>query len=212
MNIKEIPIIRPTPPLFYENHYITDFKKKIELFNCFCSKQCSVILGNISVPADKSHNYWQTLHYTTVTFSAKDESFKILIQTKSIEYKYPPARNMWWFYLYTLDMIFKQAILTGVFPSEWEKENIVSIHKKSHKENIENHCPVSPFRFVGKYLKDLLLSKVLTFSPLKNSSLKTSPVSKPMIPVSTSCYQSPTKFLHFLIMTVWLLHIWLFRQ
>lgn len=100
-------------------------------------------------------------------------------------------------------MIFKQAILAGVFlPSEWKKENIFSIHKKSHKENIENYCPVSPFRFVGKYLKDLLLSKFLTFSPLRNSSLKTSPVSKPMIPVSTNCYQSPTKFLHFLIMIV----------
>ena len=37
-------------------------------------------------------------------------------------------------------MIFKQAILAGVFlPSEWKKENIFSIHKKSHKENIENY-------------------------------------------------------------------------
>ena len=28
-----------------------------------------------------------------------------------------------------LEMMFKQALLTGVFPSEWKKGNIVPIHK-----------------------------------------------------------------------------------
>ena len=38
-----------------------------------------------------------------------------------------------------LEMIFKQARLTGVFPSEWKKRNIVSIHKKGGKQNMENY-------------------------------------------------------------------------
>ena len=42
-----------------------------------------------------------------------------------------------------VEMIFKQALPTGVFPSEWKKGNIVRIHKKSDKQNIKNHCPVS---------------------------------------------------------------------
>ena len=42
-----------------------------------------------------------------------------------------------------LDMIFKQALLTGVFPSNWKKGNIVPIHKKGDKENIRNYRPVS---------------------------------------------------------------------
>ena len=54
-----------------------------------------------------------------------------------------------------LEMIFKQAFLAGVFPSEWKKENIVPIHKKSDKQNIKNHRPASYFRFVVKYLKDI---------------------------------------------------------
>ena len=32
-----------------------------------------------------------------------------------------------------LEKIFKQALLTGVFPSEWKKGNIVPIHKKDNK-------------------------------------------------------------------------------
>ena len=38
-----------------------------------------------------------------------------------------------------LEMIFKQAVLTGVFPSEWKKGNIVPIHKKDGKQNMENY-------------------------------------------------------------------------
>ena len=38
-----------------------------------------------------------------------------------------------------LEMIFKQALLTGVFPSEWKKGNIVPIHKKDGKQNMENY-------------------------------------------------------------------------
>ena len=33
------------------------------------------------------------------------------------------------------EMIFKQCIETGVFPSEWKKANIVPIHKNGDKQN-----------------------------------------------------------------------------
>ena len=40
LNKKNVPSI---PPLFHQNKYVTDFKKKAELFNCFFAKQCSII-------------------------------------------------------------------------------------------------------------------------------------------------------------------------
>ena len=40
-----------------------------------------------------------------------------------------------------LEMIFKQANFTGVFPSEWKKENIVPIRKISDKQKNKNHRP-----------------------------------------------------------------------
>ena len=42
-----------------------------------------------------------------------------------------------------LEMIFKQCIETGVFPSEWKKGNVVPIHKKGDKQTLENYRPVS---------------------------------------------------------------------
>ena len=78
-----------------------------------------------------------------------------------------------------LEMIFKQTLLTGT-----TNKIVQSLY----------------FRFVIKYLKDLFLTKCLTISPLINSSLKTSPVSNLVIPVSTNCYQLPTQFLHLLTM------------
>ena len=38
----------------------------------------------------------------------------------------------------TLELIFKQALTTGVFPSEWKKGNIVPCYKKDDKQNIKN--------------------------------------------------------------------------
>ena len=38
LNNKKNPCI---PPLLQDNKYVTDFKKKAELFNCFFGKQCS---------------------------------------------------------------------------------------------------------------------------------------------------------------------------
>ena len=40
------------------------------------------------------------------------------------------------------EMIFKQAILTVVFPSERKKGNIVPIHKNSDKQSIKNYRAV----------------------------------------------------------------------
>ena len=54
MNNKKIPLV---PPFFHENEYVTDFKKKSELFNFFFEKQCSLINSSIELPLK--------LHFTT---------------------------------------------------------------------------------------------------------------------------------------------------
>ena len=59
-----------------------------------------------------------------------------------------------------LQMIFKQAILTGVFTSERKKGNIVLIHKKNDKQNINNHRPVSLIPICGKIFERLLFNKM----------------------------------------------------
>ena len=48
LNNKKIPCI---PPLLQDNKYVTDFKKKAELFNLFFAKQCSIIDNSSELPS-----------------------------------------------------------------------------------------------------------------------------------------------------------------
>ena len=73
-----IPLI---PPLFHGDEYVTDFKKKAELFNSFFTKQCSLISNSSELPLN--------LHYTTekrlntLNFSINDiEKIKTLDPNK----------------------------------------------------------------------------------------------------------------------------------
>ena len=63
----------------------------------------------------------------------------------------------------TLEIIFKQALLTGVFPSDWKKGNIVPVHKKIVKQNIKNYTPDSLLPIYGKIFEKLFFNKMFTF-------------------------------------------------
>ena len=62
-----------------------------------------------------------------------------------------------------LEMIFKQCIETGFFPSEWKKTNIVPIHKKGNKQILENYRPVSLLPICGKILERLMFNEMFNF-------------------------------------------------
>ena len=47
LNNKKIPII---PPLYNNSEFVTDFKKKTELFNSFFADQCSLISNSSELP------------------------------------------------------------------------------------------------------------------------------------------------------------------
>ena len=63
-----------------------------------------------------------------------------------------------------------------------------------------NSFPADVNYITGKCLSTVTFSAEDIGSPLINSSLKTSPVSNPWIPVSTNYYQLPTKSLYLLKM------------
>ena len=63
-----------------------------------------------------------------------------------------------------LELIFKQALTTDVFLSEWKKANIVPCYKKGGKQNLKNYRSVSLLPICGKiFLKDTYLMKFLVF-------------------------------------------------
>ena len=83
-----------------------------------------------------------------------------------------------------------------------EEGYIVPIHKKDEKQNIKNYRPVLLLPICCKIFEILIvLTNCFSISSLlTNSTLTTSLVLNPLIPISTNCYHLPTKFLHLLIM------------
>ena len=67
LNNKKIPCI---PPLFHQNKYVTDFKKKVELINCFFAKQCSIINNSSELLSNICKKTYKSI--STVTFTSDD--------------------------------------------------------------------------------------------------------------------------------------------
>ena len=62
-----------------------------------------------------------------------------------------------------LEMIFKQCIETGLFPSEWKKANIVSIHKKGDKKILESYRLVLLLPICGKIFERSMFNEMFIF-------------------------------------------------
>ena len=74
LNNEKIPCI---PSLLYQNKYVTDFKKKGELFNCFFAKQCYIIYINNSI--ELPFNLCKKTDKSTLTVTFTSDDIAILI-------------------------------------------------------------------------------------------------------------------------------------
>ena len=115
---------------------MTDFKEKAELFNAFFAKQCSLIKSNSQLP---SHLHYLTDNRLSSASFSQDNIAKMI-------QKFDPNKahghnistcmlKICGSSIYKpIELIIKQLNETGVFPSEWKKDNIVFIHKKGGKK------------------------------------------------------------------------------
>ena len=62
-----------------------------------------------------------------------------------------------------LESIFKQALITGTYPSGWKKGNMVPVHKKGNKQYIKDYCPVSLLPICGKFFERMLFNNMFSF-------------------------------------------------
>ena len=62
-----------------------------------------------------------------------------------------------------LQLIFKEALSTGLFPSSWKKGNIIPIHKKGDKQILKNYLPVLLLPICGKIFERLIFNELFNF-------------------------------------------------
>ena len=115
---------------------MTDFKEKAELFNLLFSKQCSLIKNSSKLPSHLDYLTDNHLSYVSVSQDGIAKIIQNLDPTKAHGHDNISIRMLKICrssICKPLEMIFKQCIETGFFPSEWKKANIVPIHKKGDK-------------------------------------------------------------------------------
>ena len=59
--------------------------------------------------------------------------------------------------------MFKLCIESGKFPIEWNKANVVPVHKENNKQLIEIYRPISLLLVCGKILERLIYDKMFEF-------------------------------------------------
>ena len=118
LNNTKVPII---PPLFYENEFVTDFKKKAERFNSFLAEQCS-LKSNDNKLLSRLH-YFTEECLSTTKFSSNDK-FDIIQQLNPNKAHSDDMINIRMLKIFgksicrPLELIFNECILNCIFPSE----------------------------------------------------------------------------------------------
>ena len=62
-----------------------------------------------------------------------------------------------------LELIFKEALNTGLFPSNWKNGDIAPIHKKGDKQILKNYRSVSLLPVCGKIFERLIFNELFNF-------------------------------------------------
>ena len=72
LNSKKIPCI---PPIYHNNNYVTDFKRKAQIFNDFFAKQCTQVENSSKLPTNSFKRTNNLL--STISFN-KDDIARII--------------------------------------------------------------------------------------------------------------------------------------
>ena len=135
---------------------VIDFFDK--LFNSFFADQCTLMSNTIMVPSN--FMLYTDNGLSGVTFSQDDigKTIQNLNADKAHGHDNINIRmlNICGSSIYgSLELILKEVLSTGLFPSNWKKGNIVSIHKKGDKQILKNYRPISVHLVVYGNLKEM---------------------------------------------------------
>ena len=151
LNNEKIPCI---PPLFHQSKYVTDFKKKAQIFNSFFNKQCSIIQNSSKFPLTLDKKLENSI--SSITFKCNDIATIICSLGPNKGHGYDISIRMLKIcdksICKPLEIIFQSCIKYEKFPNEWEMANMVPIRKKSDMQILRNYRPDRCFPFVERFL------------------------------------------------------------
>ena len=63
----------------------------------------------------------------------------------------------------SLELIFNDCLVNGIFPSIWKKGNIVPVHKKNNQQRLNNYRPISLLLICSKIFERLIFNEIFGF-------------------------------------------------
>ena len=155
--------------VYYNNRYRTVASDKCELYNTFFCAQFSD-RSSYDIDIDHSQNL------STDMLITPSDVYKILKKVKPSKAPGPDGinghvlKNCCSTLGLPLAMLFNLSYLTGKLPQEWKDANVVPIHKKNDKANVENYRPISLTSLIMKIFEKCVRVKVFSICSDKITS------------------------------------------
>ena len=146
---------------FYENDFVIDFQKKVEIFNEFFAKQCTVVPNSSRLLSVFISN--TDKHLSTVTFYENEIKRAI----RDLDPNKVHRNDMISIRMLSicddslcgpLGLIFQPCFKNGKYPSEWKKANVVPTYKKNDKQLVKNYRPISLLPICVRSLNALFIT------------------------------------------------------
>ena len=128
LNGKKIPCI---PPIYHNDKFVSDIKKKCDLFNSYFADQCTPLVNDSKLPSVI------TVHKESLLEAFSADHIGDII--KKLDPKKAHGHDMISIHMLklcgnsiwkSLEIIFKNCLKKVKFPNKWKKANVVQIHKK----------------------------------------------------------------------------------
>ena len=150
------------PPMRNNDTYVTDSKDKANLFNSFFLNHCKLNTNNAELPRP-IYKTDARLSNIVITGSEVLDQIKCLDTGKSSGHDGLSPRMLkeaGHTIVQPLSLLFNMSIKDGKFPKSWKKANVIPIHKKGDKDDINNYRPVSVLPIVSKIFERIIFKHV----------------------------------------------------
>ena len=158
------------PPLLINNRFILDCREKVKLFNDFFSQQCKPIINDSVLPIsifltekridqlnignDEIISLIRNINPNKATGSDGISGQMLLLCDDSVSLP--------------LKIIFRNILLTSIYPDIWKLDNVSPIFKKGDKKLIKNYRSISLLPICGKIFEKIIFSNLYNYLTVNN--------------------------------------------
>ena len=145
---------------------MTYFREKVEIFNSYFARQCSLINSHSFLPCEIIKKTNNSLY--SVRSSAEDvlQIINNLDPNNAHGYDEISIRMLkicGSSVCRPLQIIYKSCLDGGKFEEEWKKANLVPVDKKNDKQLVKNYRPISLLHICAKMFERVLYNSLFNF-------------------------------------------------